>query len=61
MAVAKMKVGAEGMTKIRSMNGSVTVKGAITGTVYRFDLHQVLFVDNRDMIFMLGEDYWLSE
>ena len=54
--------GAAGLTMVRCVAPEPeTVYGEVTNVLYDFIKKDTMFVDNRDLAFLLNADYWLDE
>lgn len=52
-------LGSEGLTKLEYTGSplSESVMGQASGYIYPFDKRPVLYVDNRDLVYLLGSDF----
>ena len=54
--------GAAGLTMVRCVAPDPkSVRGEVTNELYDFTKKDSMFVDNRDLVFILNVDYWLDE
>jgi hypothetical protein len=57
-----VRVGEKGWVLLHAtFSPSAPLVGEVTRTIYPFDKRQVLYVDKRDAVFLLGEDFELVE
>ena len=57
-----MIIGEKGMTLLKAYPlADAPVLGEFTGTYYPFNQRQMLFVDTRDAVFLLGEQFSIVE
>lgn len=55
-----LKVGEKGLLLLRAtFTPTAPIRGEVTGALYPFNQRQMLYVDARDAVFLLGEDFVL--
>lgn len=60
--MGKVVLGEKGLTKVRSViEREDPVIGTFTSAQYPFQHRPEMYVDNRDLITMLGNDLWIVE
>lgn len=60
LAAPGVRYGEVGLLPLESMNG-IDTDGEVTGYIYPFSKKRRLFVDKRDAVYLLGEEYSLWE
>jgi len=57
--VPEIVFGAKGITAVEYIGKGLArkVEGGFTGMIYPFDERPKMFVDDRDLVFLLGDDF----